>query len=440
MIHESCKTSPQDCPDVLTCDAYETLTAAIVTEAELAEAQAQALAVEAEALEAEARAAEDAARPLMLKPKVESDLAQVLRDVTAYIRRYVVADDRYYPILALWVVHTWCFDASEVTPYLWIASPEMGSGKTRLLEVLEVLVAKPWRVVEPTEAVTFRMIHSVRPTLLLDEVDLVFARDRGHDAQAGLRGVFNSGYRRGAVVPRAADFGRKLESFSTYCPKAFAGIGRNLPDTVVDRSIKVPLRRRLIDEVVERFSTTRQMLEAEPLRERIKDAASAADPFLREWREWLPPEALLSSDRHAEVWEPLFAISEAAGHEWPVKARELAEWTSEERARNLPPGILLLQHVRDAFGEDTQFLSSTDLMRLLVDRDDGPWVSYWELQTRKDLMELARKLREFEVHPVQRREGDDRARGYERRDLLEAWRRYLPREGPEDPSDSTDST
>ena len=73
--------------------------------------------------------------------------------------------------VALWVVHTHAFQAAECTPYLSINSAEKQSGKTRLLEVLELLVARPWLTGRVTAAALIRKVARDTPTLLLDETD-----------------------------------------------------------------------------------------------------------------------------------------------------------------------------------------------------------------------------------------------------------------------------
>jgi hypothetical protein len=414
--HAACRENPAACPDPLTCDAFDSLEAAVAYQA-----------AEWAALDAEDRRIEDEARAALRLPAPKVDgVAEVLDWASTFIRRFVVfKDPRYADILALWVLHTWAFDASDSTPYIWVHSPEMGSGKTRLLEVLELVAREPWRVVEPSEAVTFRVIDKNCPTLLLDEIDVIFSKDRAGDTQAGLRGIMNSGYRRGAFVPRAENFGRDIKAFHTYCPKAFAGIGKLLPDTVVDRSVKIPMGRKRRDEAVERFSQRRLEPEVQPLRSRLRQAAEDADGFLREWREWVPEEFLLASDRHAEVWEPLFAIAEAAGMEWPVRAREMAAWTSEQRLAEPPVGILLLQHVREAFAEGEENISSRQLLMRLVQREDAPWGAWWEYQSHSDLIDLSRRLKEFDVEPKTVRVGIDTAKGYAWRDFEDVWERYL---------------
>jgi hypothetical protein len=100
-----------------------------------------------------------AKRVKSLSPAPRTELGRALDDVASFIRRFVFKDRRYADVLALWrIAHTWAFEAATVTPYLWLYSNEMGSGKTRTLEVIELLVRAPWRAIESTEAVLFRKI------------------------------------------------------------------------------------------------------------------------------------------------------------------------------------------------------------------------------------------------------------------------------------------
>ncbi|MDP8931865.1 MAG: hypothetical protein M3O70_25665 [Actinomycetota bacterium] len=82
--------------------------------------------------------------PLVSEPQAALDDA-ALRDrlaaVEAFLRRFVVFADRHHaPAVALWTAHTHRLDAADSTPYLAVTAPEKRSGKTRLLEVLELLV------------------------------------------------------------------------------------------------------------------------------------------------------------------------------------------------------------------------------------------------------------------------------------------------------------
>src|SRR5215210_7309501 len=154
---------------------------------------------------------------------------QLFNDVVWFIRRYVVVSAEQADTLALWLVHTHAFEAATFTPYLHIRSAELQSGKSLTLDVLDVLCARPWRAVTPSEAVTFRKIAQDTPTLLLDEVDAIFGSGKAAREHEGLRALLNAGFRRrGSTIPRCVGEGSKIraEDFATFCAKAFAAIGR----------------------------------------------------------------------------------------------------------------------------------------------------------------------------------------------------------------------
>ena len=171
------------------------------------------------------------------------DTGTLLDDLVAYLRRFVVfRSEAQVWWVALWVLHTHVFDLFVTTPYLHVTSPTKQSGKSRLVvEVLVPVVARPWPITEPSEAVLFRVIHARHPSLLYDEVDATFGKDR--QMAEGLRAIFNAGYRKGANVPRCVGPKFEVTDFDVYSPKAFSGLA-GLPDTVTDRSGRIELRRR----------------------------------------------------------------------------------------------------------------------------------------------------------------------------------------------------
>jgi hypothetical protein len=155
----------------------------------------------------------------------DMNLAGLLYEVEAGIRKYIVARPDELATCALWVAHTHLTEAADVTPYLSVVSPEKGSGKTHLLKVLGYLVARPVATANMSDAVLFRLVDEQRPTLLFDEIDAIFgpkARDR-----EDLRGMLNAGFERGQSVFRmgGARF-TTLEQFDVFCAKAFAGLGQ----------------------------------------------------------------------------------------------------------------------------------------------------------------------------------------------------------------------
>jgi hypothetical protein len=80
----------------------------------------------------------------MIQTPEDSDEVQLLNDLSAFISRFVKLSQEEADVCALWVAHTHALGASDFTPYLDVNSPVLRSGKTRLLEVLRLLVHEPW--------------------------------------------------------------------------------------------------------------------------------------------------------------------------------------------------------------------------------------------------------------------------------------------------------
>ena len=83
-------------------------------------------------------------RPIVTKfvePVIRIDGAVLLNDVQAFIRRFCVFPDEHCLIaVTLWAAHAHMVTHFRTTPRLAVLSPEASSGKTRVLEVLDLLV------------------------------------------------------------------------------------------------------------------------------------------------------------------------------------------------------------------------------------------------------------------------------------------------------------
>jgi Protein of unknown function (DUF3631) len=354
--------------------------------------------------------------------------AELLDAIAVLLRRYVVLSQEQADAAALWVVHTHAFGAAEVTPYLWITSAEMGSGKTRLLEALELLVAKPWLTGRVTAAVLTRKIDAEHPTLLLDESDAAFAS--GKEYSEALRGILNTGHRIGGKTSVCVGQGATItyKDLSTFCPKAFAGIGtKAVPGTVADRAIRVELKRKAPDEHVHEFRIPQATADAADLRMVTAEWGEANEIHLRDARPDLPAEL---SDRAKDGWEPLIAIADLAGGEWPARARTAAiTLSSREAVEDRSVGTELLRDVRDVFNErETERMFSAELCKALGKREESAWSTFGERRREPGLspQDLARLLRPFGIRPKQLREGEKTGKGYTKESFKDTWRRYLP--------------
>jgi Protein of unknown function (DUF3631) len=354
----------------------------------------------------------------------ESITAELLDDVVAFVRRYVVLSREQATAVALWTVHTHSVDALGITPYLAITSAEKSSGKTLLLEVLEHLVAKPWLTGSVSAATLARKIHQVRPTLLLDESDAAFKGDREYAET--LRGVLNSGFKASGSYSRcvgANGTNLKVEDFKTFCAKAIAGIGQ-LPDTVADRSIRVRLQKKLATERVERKRERTIAAEAASLRERLEQWAEESDDRLARL-DLAPLDEL--GDRAADIWEPLLGIAYLAGEKWFVRARAAAVALSgRDVVDDESLGVQLLEDIRAVFDEQgTDKLASATLGEALAENEESPWGEWHGKPITAH--GIARLLKRFEIRPRQVRLDDATTlKGYHREQFEDAWNRYLP--------------
>jgi hypothetical protein len=356
------------------------------------------------------------------KPK-SSALAS---DLVTFIRRYVVMTDQQLLVVALWVIHTHCVREFEQTPYLSVNSPEKQCGKSRLLEVLELLVNEPWSAIGPSEAVMFRNIHLKMPTLLLDEVDTLF-NPKTADRYEGHRAILNAGHRKGSRVPRCVGPSQDIQEFRVFSPKVLAGIG-SLPETVADRSIPIRLKRRRPTEAVEKFKRRDAKPEAEKLRDRIIEWVEGHVDSLGEVRPEMPDEL---SDRAQEGCECLISVADTLGIGKDARSALVELLTDERLDDRESMRLRLLKDLKTVFeerdaekGRRVNGIATADLLNKLRAMDESPWASYYGREL--DARDLATLLAHYNVGPTTLRfKGGKSRKGYKRDDLHEVWDRYL---------------
>jgi hypothetical protein len=365
------------------------------------------------------------------RPAVDAPIgANLLEQIIALLRRFLVLKASEFLVIALWILHTYCWAAADTTPYLYLGSAEKRSGKTRALELLELLVFKPWLTGRVTAAALVRRTASQHPTLLLDECDAAF-QGLAEYCEA-LRGILNSGNRRGGKVTTCVGIGVGIgtRDFDVFCPKALAGIGK-LPDTVADRSIPIHFRRKSRTEKVSRFRRRLVEPEVEQIRQQL--AAWATENVSQlEVNPQLPDEL---TDRQHDIVEPLLAIADRAGGDWPQNARAaVVEIFTGAPADDDSIGVQLLSAIRKVFdARKTDKLPSVELVEALAEMEDSPWPEY---QNGRPLSPAttAKLLKPFDIGPRTIRTASGTPKGYLRQDFSEVWSRYC-RSAPDGTTD-----
>jgi hypothetical protein len=320
-------------------------------------------------------------------------LLDMLRTISTL---YIIVPEYADVVLAIWPVHTYCFDEFQYTPRLFLKSPTRRCGKTRALTLLSKLVHRPSLTADATAASLFPEIHARHPTVLLDEYDsMAFAKD--------LRNGFNSGYAHNGEVRR------KYGTFSTFTPIAIASITPIHP-TMEDRCIKVLLKRKKLEEQVENPHD----FDGLDIRRKCLRWAQDHRIELKKARPGMP-EGL--DDRAVELWTPLIAIADEVGGKWPALTRKAALALSTTR-EDIGMEEQLLRDIKEIFQAD-DWLSSDVLVQRLAAKEDSRWgaegLNPWK---------LANILDGFSIRPKLTRKGKLVLRGYSRLMFEDAWSRW----------------
>jgi hypothetical protein len=241
---------------------------------------------------------------------IAADMPALVDNIAAFIGRFVfLRNEAIYLLIALWIMGTHVYEDFDFFGYLFLHSPEPATGKSRLLEVLDLLVFRSSGLqVSPTEAVLFRTGSC---TQLLDEVDT------WADREVQLRAVLNAGFKKGGFVTRvekSAEGELTPKRHHVYCPRALAGIGPTiLSPATRDRTFMVKMERRTKDERGERFRAGKVGPEAQALRQSIEKWTKAHRQEIREQydNETFPYLERLS-ERTMDIASPLAAILEVA--------------------------------------------------------------------------------------------------------------------------------
>src|SRR5206468_7143838 len=120
------------------------------------------------------------------------------------------------------------------------------------------------------------------------------------------------------------------------------------------------------NEHVERWRPRDAQEKAGPIHDQLERFSSTSTSKLADARPDIPIEL---DDRAAEVWEPLLAIADMAGDDWPERARAAALALSVGEGREDDSlGVRLLKDVQELFG-DEEAMFTRDIVQKLTDMD-----------------------------------------------------------------------
>lgn len=356
------------------------------------------------------------------KPYAEpiTDIAIVADQIYQILDDHIACTEAVKVAATLWIVMTWLIPAAHILPIAWINAPEKRCGKSTLLTLMSRLSKKSLSTSNITKSALFRSIESYKPTLFIDEID-TFINDN-----EGIRGVLNAGHSRdNPYIIRCVGDDNEPVPFNVFGAKAISGIGR-IPDTLIDRSISLTLRRKMKNETKDRVRDL-----PEDVTDKIRSQlARWSDDNLQAVKDAKPVLPITINDRAQDNWQILFKIAMLLGEEWLEKAHkscmEISGSDSDEPSSNEQ----LLSDIRTVFSlTKTNRLLSRDLLTELRRDPEMSWSTYNEGKTIT-LRQIAKKLSEFKISSKDIRAHDlrgneVRGKGYDIADFEDTFSRYL---------------
>lgn len=186
--------------------------------------------------------------------------------VNDILPKYCDLEESYYPVIALWIMGTYCHDSFKTYPYLFLNATK-GSGKSRLLRLISVLSKNGELLGSLTESGLFR--GSKGNTLCIDEFEQIRS-----DEKSALRELLNSAYKKGLIIKRYRKSkdektGEKyeVEAFDVYTSIAMANI-TGMESVLADRCITLVLEKssnNKITRLIEDFESDSGIIQIKKL-------------------------------------------------------------------------------------------------------------------------------------------------------------------------------
>ena len=225
----------------------------------------------------------------------------------------------------LWAAHAHGKDEKtklpiwQYSPRLFFTSKEGGSGKSWMGRLVAKLSPDGKMFVEATKASLQRLIAK-QCTVVVTELDVLVGNG---GRTKWFTGIANAGYERDQATYRV-DHGKELE-IPLMCPMILDGLETVITatgaemKTLMSRCIIIHAKRAPDGYRAPRFDNTARavfQMGSEKLGQwmgqQVRDGIGDVVPDV--------PEGL--GNRPASLWEPLFSVADAAGEEWPQRARQ----------------------------------------------------------------------------------------------------------------------
>ncbi|MFC1636133.1 hypothetical protein ACFL5Z_14955 [Planctomycetota bacterium] len=267
--------------------------------------------------------------------------------------------------LSLWTMLTYAYPAWPAVPYVSIGGP-LGSGKSRVFDVLNQIVYRPLSSSNMTAPCLFRALDAQGGVLLLDEAE----RLKGNTPDVyEMQSILLCGYKRDGKAHRLEKQGDVfvMNSFYVYGPKAIAGINE-LPPALSSRCIRIVMFRAGRDSQKPRRHLCEKIQEFREIGDDLHAFSLRSGPnFLQLAQDMTVCEGLFGRDM--EVWQPILALAKFVEEHGVgglssmlrTHADNLLEKVNEDTVPEADE--ILLRVVADSYSSDNCELTASEILR-----------------------------------------------------------------------------
>jgi len=178
--------------------------------------------------------------PLPRKPSKIDEDPTLWEDTKKLIIEYYdnPRNDEAYDVMTAAIAWSYFYRGLKAsTPFLGFLGP-FRSGKTRALEVLAALCYRSMNIVDPSEASIFRLIEELKPTLIIDESQIL---------NKNVRALMAAAHRYGQKIPRVIDPEAGLEGIRWFDCFAFIiyATREEPPDDIRSRTVIIHCEKNI---------------------------------------------------------------------------------------------------------------------------------------------------------------------------------------------------
>lgn len=307
---------------------------------------------------------------------VPPNTRQLAEWIMEEMKKYIdFVDERDYWLITLWCMGTYLLDVWDSYGYIGI-SGIFRTGKSKLLRFCEQITLNAINSAEISESALFRLIQSLRATVLMDEAEALANPEK----KQSLKNLLYVGYKKSGKVYRTEKIGEQMRpiGFDIYSAKMYVTFTGS-ESVLAERTIPVIMLRTQKKEV-----GITDISPNNPIWQKIRDELYCWALY---WystikKEYENMNAESELDQRAwELWKPILCLAKLVGDdifnmmkEYAVQKvkQNLLEIIEENRQ------MIVLRALLDYVTEDRYYTLSelkTAVEEFLEEGEDKKWVT-----------------------------------------------------------------